>query len=67
MSVVKIALTTDMVSRMHPRLFLKAHDYAWEKTCELFNRHDGYLGGFQLEVQSAIRDAYLMGKGIKTL
>ena len=56
-----------MVFKMHPRFFVKAHNYAWEKICKLFKRNDGYLGGFQLEVHSAIRDAYLMGKGIKTI
>lgn len=57
----------EVLQRQHPRIYKEAHDYAWEKTCNLYNRHDGRLGGFQLEVHSAIRDAYIAAKGINVI
>lgn len=48
----------------HPRLHRNSHEYAWAKTCEIYDRHDGYLSFEQLKLYEVIRQAWLAGHGI---
>lgn len=57
-------MNADELNRKHPKLYIKSHWYAWQKTCDVYDRHDGYLSYEQLKLYEIIRQAWLAGHGI---